>query len=318
MNKEYDEKLSGLIPNLKAYPSKRGSEGTAYFIDKEFVVKYFERMNVEYGLFDNYCSEIQHYADGGYSCPKIYSWAKVPICEEDNVYKYYILQERIPGEDLFPYSIGDIEEKSKVFCSKDEFLSALDNINENKKLYKKIMKEYSDTVLRRSEQLESLSRDEIRRFISTYIEINKNAAFSLPDLHVGNILFDGKSLTLIDQIMVTRRYKWLDSEGNFKDYRFKYDTLNDLIYLFSHVRNMRISMEHYEQATGEKIDKNILKNEQINKKLLGEFMQKWTKECKELLVYDKLDEFEINSIFWCLKTIVDEKSEQKIIGIFDK
>lgn len=319
MNEKNDEKLLRLIPNLKAYPSGSGYEGIAYFIDKKFVVKFFERMNVEYGLFDNYCSEIQHFADEGFSCPKIYSWAKIPISDEHNIYKYYILEERIPGEDLLPYSIDCMEEKSKVFCSRNEFLDALKNIKENKSLYLKIMKEYSDTVLRRSEQLESLSKDEIRKFINSYIQINKNSVFSEPDMHVGNILFDGESLTLIDQIMVHRnKYKWLDHNGEFMDFRFKRENLVNLICLFTCVSNVKHSMESYERETGEKVDESIFNNEELNRKIFGEFMQKWTSECKELLVFDKIDKYGVDSIFNRITNIIDEESMQKITSNFEK
>lgn len=319
MDKNYKKYLNNLIPDLKAYPVKSGAEGSAYFVDKEFVVKYFERVNLEFKEFDNYCNEIQRFGDGGFACPKIYSWARVPICEVDKVYRCYILQEQVPGDVIFPYSINEIEPRVKKFCSKDEFMNAISSISENKSLYTALLNEYSKMVLKKSERLESLSRDEIRKFIETYIHINKNSVFSLPDMHVGNVLTDGNKITLIDECMVhVNPNRWLDCEGNFRNKYFKYKTLSDLIYLFSSVRNVQSEIDKFQRLTKEKVDADISKNWRKNKKVLGEFMQVWAKECKNLLVYDNLNEAEIESVFWSLEYIVNKKSEQNIIAEFSR
>lgn len=319
MDKNYKKYLNDLIPELKAYPVKSGAEGSAYFIGKEFVVKYFERVNFEFKEFDNYCNEIQRFGDGGFACPKIYSWARVPICEADKVYRCYILQEQVPGDVIFPYSIEEIAPRVKTLYSRDEFMNAISCISVNKSLYTDLLKEYSKTVLEKSEKLESLSRDEIRKFIETYIHINKNSVFSSPDLHEGNVLTDGNRITLIDECMVhVNPNRWLDHEGNFKNKQFKYKTLSDLIYLFSSVRNVQSEIDRFERINGEKADANIKENWRKNKKVLGEFMQVWAKECKNLLVYDNLNESEIESIFWFLEYIVNAKSEQNIIAEFSR
>lgn len=320
MDKKYKKFLNDLMPNLKAYPYKRGSEGMAYFIDNDFVIKYFEMVDLPYRAFDNYCNEIQRFGDDGLACPKVYSWARVPIFEDDGkAHSYYILEEQVQGEGLYPYEIEDLYPKMDISCSKGEFLKKIKKIKENKELYIELLNEYSKTILERSEQLESLSTDEIRRFIESYIKINKNSVFSIPDLHVGNVIFDGEKLTLIDNTMIQEnKKKWLDSNGNFKQRYFQWQTLSELIYLFSCVKHYQYAMANYERETGEKLDKKFNLADLKNRKIFGSFMQKWAKESKSLLVYDHLNEAEIESIICAIKFIVDKKSEKNIINEFMK
>lgn len=320
MDKKYKKVLQDLIPDLKNYPVKSGEEGLAYFIGKDFVVKYREMFNLQYRTFDNYCNEIKQFGENGLACPKIYSWARVRFLKNDDlVHKYYVLEEQVPGEELYPYSEDDLYAKMNISCSKAEFLRKIKKIKENKELYIALLDEYSKTILERSEQLELLSTGEIRRFIESYIEINKNSVFSTPDLHVGNVLFDGDKLTLIDQTMVQEnRTRWISKNGEFRERAFKYQTLSELIYLFSCVKNYGYAVDNYERQTGEKVDNRFNMAETKNQKILGAFMQKWTKECKNLLVYDNLTDSEIEAIFWSLKLIVDKKSEKNIISEFSK
>lgn len=320
MDKKYKKVLSDLMPSLKTYPYKRGSEGMAYFIDNDFVIKYFEMVDLPYRAFDNYCNEIQRFGDAGLACPKVYSWARVPIFEDDGkAHRYYILEEQVQGEGLYPYDIEDLYPKMNLSMSKGEFLGKIKKIKDNQELYIELLNEYSKTILERSGQLEALSTDEIRRFIESYIQINKNSIFSVPDLHVGNVLFDGEKLTLIDNTMIQENLlKWRDKNGNFKERSFQWQTLSELLYLFSCVRHYQYAMTHYERETGEKLDNKFNLADLKNRKIFGSFMQKWAKECKNLLVYDHLGEAEIESIIWSIKTIVDSKSEKNIITEFSK
>ena len=93
---EYERMLFDLVPHLSEYKSISGGEGAAYFIDQNFVVKEYakdfpSRDEKEFDrVFEDYCREIQGFAQEGYSVPKIYAWLKVP---NTNKAAYYMGQE---------------------------------------------------------------------------------------------------------------------------------------------------------------------------------------------------------------------------------
>lgn len=311
--------LEKIVPNLKSYTSRSGAEGVAFFVGKEFVVKYFERVGLEFQTFDDYCNEIQMFGNEGIACPKVYSWAISPICEEDKVYRFYILQEQIAGEELLPNSISDIESRCLSFCSRREFLDAIDNIAQNKNLYARLVEEYSRVVLERNEQLLTLSKDEIERFFHTYLTINKNSVFSSPDLHPGNILFDGNHMTMIDEVMAYRgRNKWLDYNGNFKEHQFKVQSFYDLLYLFTTNRYMQVYAGRYKQETGQNIDASILKMIEENKKVFGQFMQGWVSTGMDMFIPKQLTQFDIDYLFGQVQDLMDESSAKKVLTQLEK
>ena len=306
--------LETIVPNLRSYTSRSGAEGVAYFVGKEFVVKYFERVGLEFSTFDNYCNEIQSFADGGLACPKIYSWATSPICAEDNVYRFYILQEQVPGEELLPNSIRDIEPRCLTFCSKREFVEATENIAKNKVLYAKLLDEFASVVFERNKQLASLSKEEIERFMHSYFEINRNSVFSSPDLHPGNVLFDGKTMTIIDEVMACRQpNKWLDYQGNFKEHQFKVQSFYDLLYLFSSNRYVQVYIDRFEQETGQRVDRSVLRKAEETQKVFGQFMQSWVGSGMKLMIPEKLTDLDIDLLYGQIGDLMDEKSAKRVL-----
>ena len=158
---ERGEVLNAFIPKLKSFQSKRGAEGIAYFVGNEYIIKYFERVGLKYDLFNNYCQEIKSFGDDGYAYPKVYSWATSPIVVEDNVFRFYILEEQIAGNELYPHAIENIQKKCSVFCSKREFERAIQEENKNTALYEKILEVYFKAYIEQNKQLAEISKDEI-------------------------------------------------------------------------------------------------------------------------------------------------------------
>ncbi len=308
--------LTELIPNLTRFKKKQGSEGVAYFVGKEFVVKYFERINLEFALFDDYCREIQFFNKQNYAVPMMYSWARVPIVAEDGIYKYYMLQQQIPGEDLYPQRIADISPSCVAFCTREEFDEALKNMQENKALYAKIVEQYTKTILEINEKLVDMPKDKIAHFIDTYIQINKNSKTYYPDLHAGNVLFDGENLTLIDGLMVYRGEKWLTHEGKFNETRFKVDTFYDLLALFVCNNSVRYYFENFQKDTGTSPSFEYKKLANQNQKLISQIIKTWAKEGKRLLLPDDFSRLDID--FLCGVINLNQAEKNKIAQILQK
>ena len=78
---DYNILLYDVIPHLKKFSSCCGSEGRAYFLNDDLVVKEYLSAN-SWDLFDSvfnhYCAEMSNFSKMGLSVPKIYSYTKIP------------------------------------------------------------------------------------------------------------------------------------------------------------------------------------------------------------------------------------------------
>ena len=206
---DYERMLFDLVPHLSEYKSISGGEGTAYFIDEKFVVKeyskeFYNRNSTGFDLvFNAYCKEMQDFATEGYSVPKIYAWLKVPndnkskvyMCEE-MPYKYYILEENIPGRWIY-YFYEDLEEMYKVcseVCSKAEFMKAIGTSFGKLKLKREILKAYISDYLNVNTMLESMSDNELEKFIVSTFRMAIWGQYSSPDLFRKNIILGDSKL----------------------------------------------------------------------------------------------------------------------------
>ncbi len=310
--------LENLIPTIKTYPSKSGNEGTAYFVGKEFVVKYFERIGLEYSLFSAYSEELKSYNDNGLAYPKIYSWARIPICAKDGVFRYYILQEQVQGETLYSYSFKDIQPKCETFCSREEFNNALSDIEAHKHLYLRILEEMIISYIDKNQRLQGVSNTETFKFIESYFKRNKTAKFNNPDLHPENVIFDGEHLTHIDGSLCKRNTDmWIDYEGNFNEKRMLEASFYDIIDLFACNAYIRTYLNQYKQkvtTTKTYIEKMIEENERI----MGSTMFYWVSACKELSSGVKFNEYDIAHLVGGLEKFVDHSSLQTLEKIIEK
>lgn len=199
----YDEYLLSLVPKLRQFPSKSGGEGTAYFIDDKFVVKemlYKFDENIFSFVFNDYCAEMQKFAKQGYKVPKIYSWLQIPNEKKlwtENEYLYYILEERVPGREIYFNSVNEIYELCKHLCSKDEFEGEWIN-NKFTPLLKKIYETYIKDYIETNEKVESMSDADLEKFFDTIFVAADDARYYFPDLNFRNIMIDKDQINLID------------------------------------------------------------------------------------------------------------------------
>ncbi len=311
---EKQDVLEAIIPEIKKFDNKRGCEGVAFFVGKEFVVKYFERINLKYSLFNSYCEEISSYAQMGFSYPKIYSWAVTPICAKDNVFRYYILQEQIKGDILYPYSLSDIKPRCETFCSKQEFERAVEDVANHGALYMRILEEMASLYLDQNGRLKQVFSEEVSKFIWSYFEMNKKATYSDPDLHPGNVLFDGTKLTMIDGSMCEKNgLKWLNHLNEFNPQRHYVFSFYDILDLFSCNRHIYTYIQNYKKATGDNRKSKAEKLVEENEKVLGSVLELWVKEARNFSNGLKLSSFDIDYLYGAVHGMISSKSDKRIL-----
>ncbi len=204
---DYNGLLLDLIPIRKRFKSFSGSEGIAYFVSPKYVLKEYTKSDdwKEFdSVFDAYCSEVQSLARSGKMVANIYAWQKVPNIGhytkgDKNFFQYFILEERVPGRELY---VGYLEDAFSIvsdLCSEEEFKKALTN-DGSKSLYKEIISKYIFDYIQMNEFLESLSDSELSKFIEDAYSMYKNGSASFPDLFPHNILVDknSNSMKMID------------------------------------------------------------------------------------------------------------------------
>ena len=192
--KEY---LKSKIATLDECSFLSGTEGNVYFVDDSFVVKtYFEPFD-DMRIFNEYCKEIRSFGDKGYAVPRIHAWAAIP-CLGGERFIAYILEDRVKGKALFDLDVHRLYESCKKFCSKSEFEHAVARKKNNPELLGLIMREHIAEFLSINKALNSLSDAELEKFISSEYNIGVASRFSSLDVQAGNVMFDGKKLTIVD------------------------------------------------------------------------------------------------------------------------
>lgn len=310
---ERGEVLSGFIPKLKSFQSKRGAEGVAYFAGKEYIVKYFERIGLKYSLFDNYCKEIKSFGDEGLAYPKVYSWATSPICADHKVFRFYILEEQIPGKELYPHSLYKIEDDCRVFCSKRDFDRAIEDADKHKELYAKILDTFFRIYIEQNKELADISNDEVLNFVKSYFVLNRRAQFTVPDMHPGNVIFDGSKLTMIDGTMCEQRKEWIGYDGQFKEHKYKLDSFFDIMALLSSNKYIDYYLENFQRHTGDLPSRELVKVGEENKKYMTQVAKKFVKAAKEVVGEFPLNETEVCYLYGQVNSALTKRGQREIL-----
>ena len=233
---EYDFLLLDLIKYLKYFQYVEGGEGKAYFIGKEYVVKEYSKV-VENDLFDkyfeSYCREICDFSKQSLMVPQIYGWHKVPkVIIKKNLpkiqYNYYILEERIKGRPIFSGPIEDIFHLCKDLCDEKQFYAVAENPYLNGKLYNEIAKRYINDYIVMNQSIESLSDDDIEKFVMSIYYMSEQGEYSAPDMYPSNILITPENnLFAIDNHLISKREDIYYNSTPPENY-----TLTGLLFLF--------------------------------------------------------------------------------------
>jgi len=213
LGNDYNEILLNAIPMLSTFPSYTGGEGTAYFLNDQFVVKQFKtNQNWEYfdDIFELYCAEQRRFNQMGYSVPKIYSYLKLPNFkyysgECPNKNNYYILEERMKGRHLYFGEIDKIYGLVADVFSRQEFKEIVTNPDDNLAEFKEIVKIFIRDYIQMNEMIESMPEDELGKFVFDIHQMYMGGEYSTPDIFPSNILLDGNHLNIIDNQIVSGR-----------------------------------------------------------------------------------------------------------------
>ena len=268
---KYDAYLLNLIKDLKSFKFCEGSEGFAYFVSDQFVVKEYSknfpsRNPVLFdSIFDLYCKEIQRFYDEGYTVPKIYSWLKVPNTNKADIYmgkampfKYYVLEENVPGRWIYYHyeNLNEMYQACKDLCSEDTFSEALINPNGRVRMKKAILKAYISDYIKMNQKLESMSENEFEKFVVSAYKMASCGLYSGPDLFRKNVLVDESRITLIDN-------RFRDNMGWMKGADIDEYFLLSIIDLMSYNKNVEenlllnsIDFSLYDESIGKLIREN--------------------------------------------------------------
>lgn len=200
---EYDKILLNATQDLECLKRRAGGEGVAYFLGDEYVIKEFvntgnaEMLSV---AFDAYAMEMKKFKELGFNVPEIYSWVRLPGVDKRGkvMDRFFILEEKIPGRELYFGFIEDFFGMVEDWCSKKEFFNAVDYPNENMELFKKIATEYVSDYIRINELIESVPESVLEKLIMDAYNMYVLGTVSEPDLFPSNILVDGENFVIID------------------------------------------------------------------------------------------------------------------------
>ena len=193
--------LLSSIPMLSGVKSRVGNEGTVFFVSKDIIVKkYFSEIdNPELlnHVFNKYCEECDQFYLKGYNIPKIYTWTMISRPDHSG-FDYYLLEERVPGRELFLSNILRMYDEFKDIISGDDFIKLLEHPEDNMRFYEKVVKEYIHDFIDMNAKIESMSDVELDRFLEGVYKMLVECNYAIPDVHARNVLFHQGKLNLID------------------------------------------------------------------------------------------------------------------------
>ena len=203
------EFIHNTIKYLDSLPQKRGQEGCVYFLNDELVLKKYDtkkNYDVMECVFDAYCEESIKFTNGGYKVPRIFAWMKVPkdIVVDGRKFDFYVLEERVPGKDMFIGKLDDIYEYVNSQYSLADFNYIISYPDKFISEYKAIVKRYIQRYVEMNQIVDKLSYSELKRFIETIRVLHADGKYNVPDVHVKNVVLAPSSLYLIDNYMCNK------------------------------------------------------------------------------------------------------------------
>jgi hypothetical protein len=216
---------------LKGLKFFYGGEGNAYFIGDQLILKEYDdnfaiRGNLD-EIFPLYCEQVNLLRANGISLPEFYEYRKLK--NKDGNYKFYILQERIKGRELFFFD-------PVTFC-KNFYYKNLSFQNSNDMggadIQRDIILKYIDDYIMINSYIEAMDEKTIEKFIVDAFNIYAYSEYALPDIGARNVILnlDDKKLSHIDLCCVDRKRE--EEYSGLSENNFYYDNiLSDLVRLF--------------------------------------------------------------------------------------
>ena len=293
----YDKILLDLIPKLDEYKSYSGADGTAYMIDDKFVVKkinYSRNYQIFDKIFEFYFDEMKSYAEKGYNVPRFYAWTKLE--KEENFdpdalfsmpYEYYILQEKLPGRELYlTDKFRNLYDCFKNICSEEDYKKMLINPSKYENLLQEVVQIYVKDFVDINSRLEAMSDVELERFVVGIYEMFKNGRYNLPDIYKSNVLIDDKNqLGIIDNSCLDKEREHYIGKGSSAD-EFLTVILFELLNENSYMKdNQYVQIERIK--FNPKLKQLIRENEELNEVLLSRIVSVIKKQCGKISIKNK-------------------------------
>lgn len=297
--------LLSFIPMLPSFPKKNGNEGEVFFVSENLIIKkYFSKIDnnsvLQY-IFNKYCQECEYFYNKGYNIPKIYTWTVLSRADHTG-FDYYLLEERVPGRELFISNISRISDRFIGALDKNEFNKLIANPQQNMPLYNEILNSYVYDFLSMNERIECMSETNLERFLISVHNMFAECMYALPDVHARNVLYNEDNLQLIDLYLETY-------PGGYKYVNYtppELLLLSRIVTLFNH--NADIKKYKVNDRNFKKINDNI----DLNETLCTEALIKVIKTAK------KFYEFHPNKRWWKgfierLEKVVNRENAAKVI-----
>lgn len=303
--------LLNLIPYLKHFPYNQGGEGRAYFIFDRLVVKeYFTKVedNLFRYTFDAYCKEMKSFYEKQYSVPKIYSWTMIPTISRSGKmgYKYFILEERVKGREIFAGLLDDAYHVCKKVCSEFEFDKALKNPEGNQFLYGEIVKAYASDFLNMNMTIEAMPESQIEKLILNIHDMYQDAKFSIPDVYPSNMIYTGEGITLIDNNLTDRK----NDEATLSKTADEFTTISMLFMFLYNEEVSKFSYPPYFLLNDKHLKGLVLNNMVLCESAINKLL-KVSKKCIDN-PYVK-DKQVVERLYQMLKNIMGKERAGKII-----
>lgn len=291
----YDEMLLNLIPKLDGYKSISGADGTAYMIDDKFVVKKITRSRTHKlfdKIFENYFEEMKTYAEKGYNVPKFYAWVKLENKDFESElfsmpYDYYILEERLPGRELYLSNrIKDLYQCFESVCSAENFEKVLLSPSKYETLIKEIVQIYVKDFININTRIESMSDADLEKFVVSIYKMFEEGKYNIPDVYASNVLLSEKNqLGIIDNFCIDREKEYYE-EKNYSSEEFVSLMMLELLTANIYMKeNYHVEFER--KKSNSELESLIRENEKVNEAVIVKILNIMKKRSGKVSIKNK-------------------------------
>lgn len=203
----FKELLRESFSQRQNFKYSSGTEGKAFFLDNNFVLKCYEfcaKGDEQFESEENrfllqYGQDIQQFNQMGLRYPKIYSY---DIFYEGGKKYFCVLQQRMDGRQIFYSAPLRAYSLFKELMSEEEFFKVFEYGQMRQDSYDQVMKAYAEDFIKMNERFLSLPESAIQDYIVSVYNILKFSKKSFPDLASGNVIIGEDTLSIIDNAML--------------------------------------------------------------------------------------------------------------------
>lgn len=312
----YYDFLIDCIKYLDQFPHASGGEGKAYYVGDDFVVKkYIKKNDAEFGeIFNDYCLEMQKFAENGLHVPKIYAWTRIPnidrMARPECRYDYFILEERMKGRQLYCGCLDGAYSLCKDLCDKDEFREVVRIPNFNRVLFKEILTRFIQDYQNVNEFLCGMPKVRIDELLYDLYLMCVDGKFSIPDIFATNIILNKNGFSIIDN-SAEKRINGKGTKG-YCDLTFS----TGLLWLF--MFNNYVTNNAKLAARDDELGSFVLNQRDKVVKPCKTAIMRFISSAKSVCYDVKLKKYIANSSYFMLKDMLSEHDAMDIMSALEQ